>query len=752
MRSCPLCKTTYSDGVEVCRVDGTPLDARTGGGALERTASMSKFDPAAAFDPGGASGIASDSELTRRGRPMRSGSGSLRPQGSGGLAAQTAEMEKEDFSVMLSAADQPPRPSTERPESRIGQVLGSYRLTEVIGRGGMGCVYRAEHTKLGRDVALKLLREDYAQRRDAVARFFQEARAVNLIRHRNIVDVIDYVELESGAVFIIMELLAGHSLGRLMRIPGGIPLGRALGIVAQICDGLSAAHAVGIVHRDLKPDNIIVGRTEDGSDLVKILDFGVAKLIDKHVSDPDLTAVGSVIGTPAYMSPEQAGGLAVDPRSDVYSLGAIMYEIFTRKPLFRANSFGEYVRLHLNVTPRPPREVAVGIDLDPRIEGIILRCLSKSPNARFQSAEDLRGELLSIIGTLETNPGPPQGPFGAAGSQSWPGGPQQAPSQPPLRRPTGESPRLALGSEPPSVPVEDTPWGQQSSASGASPYPGDFANGTPSPYVPAVADGFALDPSGGGIQAAPAPARRGATALLFVIGIAAAAGLAFAIPWFARGPRGDSGAEAEAAGPDEAVPAAAAGSPEVPGAPADMPPPLPTRAGAIEPSVPTADAPLPTPAEEGKVPAEPTPPEPAVERSLKSAKAAEPKPAEPKAAEPRPAEARVAAKPAVVVKIASSPAGSLYESGKKGALCETPCAINIQPREGARKVYTVRKKGYRDETVAIDLADPPREVRVSLEKEEPPPPPKVPDRPREKRKEGKGDKVDGKTTFNPFAE
>jgi serine/threonine protein kinase len=727
-------------------VDGTTLDRGANGG-LERTASMSKFDAGGALDrgaPGMASGIASDSELTRRGRPARSGSGSMRPPASGGGAvAQTAEMDKEDFSVMLSAADQPPRASTEKPESRVGQVLGSYRLAEVIGRGGMGCVYRAEHTKLGRDVALKLLREDYAQRRDAVARFFQEARAVNLIRHRNIVDVIDYVELESGAVFIIMELLAGHSLGRLMRVPGGIQLGRALGIVAQICDGLSAAHAVGIVHRDLKPDNIIVGRTEDGADLVKILDFGVAKLIDRHMSDPDLTAVGSVIGTPAYMSPEQAGGLAVDPRSDLYSLGAIMYEIFTRKPLFRANSFGEYVRLHLNVAPRPPREVAVGIDLDPRIEGLILRCLSKSPNARFQSADELRGEILAVLGTLETNPGPGQNAFGAAGSQSWPRReplPAPTPSQSPLRRPTGESQRLALGSEPPAVPAEDTPWGQQSSGSQSS-YPGDLANGTPSPYVPpvVVGEGFSLDPSAG-TQPPPAP-RRGATILLFVIGIAAAAGLAFAIPWFARGPRGSSGNEPETAGPDQATPAAAA-SPEVPGAPADIPPPLPRPGGtSIEPSVPTPDAPLPSPAEEGKVAAAATAQAAAAPaRSVKASRSTEPR-SEPKAAVKN-----------VEVKIASSPPGSLYESGKKAALCETPCAISVQPREGARKIYTVRRKGYREETVAIDLADPPREVRVSLEKEAPPPPPR-PEKPRERKKDGKGgDKVDGKTTFNPFAE
>jgi serine/threonine protein kinase len=713
MRSCPLCKTTYPEGVEICRVDGTSLDKR----GLERTASISAFEaPPASFDSGMMSGIASDSELTRRGRPPRSQNGNSqngsRPgaSGSGGVVAQTAEMEKdEDFSVMLSAADSPQRPATEKPESRIGEVLGSYRLAEVIGRGGMGCVYRAEHIKLGRDVALKLLREDYAERRDAVARFFQEARAVNLIRHRNIVDVIDYVELDGGAVFIIMELLAGHSLARLMRAPGGIPLTRALGMVSQICDGLSAAHSVGIVHRDLKPDNIIVSRTSDGSDLVKILDFGVAKLIDKHVTDPDLTAAGSVIGTPAYMSPEQAGGLSVDQRSDVYSLGAIMYEIFTRKPMFRANSFGEYVRLHLTVTPRPPREVAVGVDVDPRLEEIILRCLSKSPNARFQSAEDLRAEVTALLGTLDTQP---PGPFGAAGSQpSWQSGSQ-------MRRPTSgdSSPVLALGSEPPPV---DTPWGAGSS----TPYPNNnLANGTPSPYLPGQSDGFSLDPS------ARAPAlgkRKGGTALLFVLGVATAAGLAFAIPWIARGGGGGGDNEASAAAVEDPVAAVQASPVIIPPANEDPPPPMPVPPPAAEEKPIAAEK-----------PAEVKPPAAKTGRATPPVKTDREKDKE----KPR---------PPVLVRIASSPSGSVYESGKKGALCETPCAITIQQRDGdaPRRVYVVKRKGYKDETVAIDLADPPRQVRVTLEREAKPP---APSKPREKK--DKGAKVDGETTFNPFNE
>ena len=223
----------------------------------------------------------------------------------------------------------------------------------------MGYVYRAEHVKLGREVALKLLRGDYARRRDAVLRFFQEAKTVNRVRHRNIVDVTDFVELDDGTTFIIMEFLRGQSLGKWART--GIDLPRALAVLVQICDGLGAAHAVGVVHRDLKPDNVIVVPTSDGAELVKLLDFGVAKLVNRDDEDVGFqTAAGSVIGTPAYMSPEQAGGMMVDHRSDIYSLGAIMYELFTGQPMFRGRSFGEYVRKHLTEMPVPPRQTQGG--------------------------------------------------------------------------------------------------------------------------------------------------------------------------------------------------------------------------------------------------------------------------------------------------------------------------------------------------------------------------------------------------------
>ncbi|TMQ21290.1 MAG: hypothetical protein E6J90_14400, partial [Deltaproteobacteria bacterium] len=195
-----------------------------------------------------------------------------------------------------------PAPSGSRrddPEQYVDAVLGSYRVLALLGKGGMGTVFRAEHVKLGREVALKVLRNDYASRRDAVARFFQEARTVNRVRHRNIVDVTDFVELDDGTTYIVMELLTGTSLGAWAQ--DGVEAPRALAVLVQICDGLAAAHDVGVVHRDLKPDNVMVVPTSDGADLVKLLDFGVAKLVNREDEDVGIqTAAGSVIGTPAY--------------------------------------------------------------------------------------------------------------------------------------------------------------------------------------------------------------------------------------------------------------------------------------------------------------------------------------------------------------------------------------------------------------------------------------------------------------------
>jgi serine/threonine-protein kinase len=385
MRPCPQCNTPYPDDAKVCPRDGAVLG-----------------DPAP-------SGVAAPTTHGRRGSGRVSTGGSRNPSAARGSATPRPERDRAATpGPAVAAALASTVASGERKpdddEALLGRVLGSYRLLAVIGRGGMGRVYLAEHVKLGRKVALKLLKAEYAARRDSVARFFQEARAVNTIRHQNIVDITDFVELGDGTTFIIMELLAGANLGELVRREGPLPPHRATAIMIQVCDALEAAHRVGIVHRDLKPDNIFVLDTEGARDAVKLLDFGVAKLLSTPTDGEAAlqTVEGSVVGTPAYMSPEQAAGTPIDHRSDIYSLGAIMYELFTGRRVFEARSFGEFVLKHVNAIPVPPRDLEGLGPLPAGIEPIILSCLEKRPEHRYQTAAALRTDLARVLAGEKT--------------------------------------------------------------------------------------------------------------------------------------------------------------------------------------------------------------------------------------------------------------------------------------------------------------------------------------------------------------
>jgi serine/threonine protein kinase len=304
-------------------------------------------------------------------------------------------------------------------------------------------LYRAEQVATGRVVAIKVLHPTYAKRRDALARFFQEARTIAKIRHHNIVEVLDFADGKAGeGTYLVMELLDGESLATWAR--PGVTLARALAVLAQICDGLAAAHAVGIVHRDLKPDNVRIVPDGSGGELVKLLDFGVAKLL--HREDDEVaheTAAGAVIGTPAYMSPEQAGGLPVDGRADLYSVGTIMYELFCGQPMFTGRSFGEFVRKHLTEAPVPPRQTPGGASMDPRFEALILRCVEKDPARRFASALELRDVLRSLLGAVTGLPAL------ASSSVAW----TSAPSPSISGRPAGTSVRASVAST-----AAATPW------------------------------------------------------------------------------------------------------------------------------------------------------------------------------------------------------------------------------------------------------------------------------------------------------
>ena len=289
----------------------------------------------------------------------------------------------------------------------VGRTLGSYQIVEKLGEGGMGEVWRARDTRLGRFVAVKVLPSDLVRDADRRQRFEAEARAVGALNHPNIVAVYD-VGTESEQIYMVAELVEGESLRSLIR-RGPLNPRRLADLAAQIADGLAAAHGVGIVHRDLKPENIMV--TRDGR--AKILDFGLAKQVPKSVADETATAVlsepGIVMGTVGYMSPEQVRGETVDPRSDIFSFGCILYELATGKRAFQAGSAAEVLSAILKDDP-PPVE-------NPTLEAIIRRCLEKQPDQRFQSAADLAFALRAI--STSTGSQPAVAPPKTASRSKW---------------------------------------------------------------------------------------------------------------------------------------------------------------------------------------------------------------------------------------------------------------------------------------------------------------------------------------------
>jgi len=301
--------------------------------------------------------------------------------------------------------------STDRdPVFAAGAIFGSYRLIRQIGAGGMGRVFIAEHIRLGRQVALKILRTEYSGNLEAVQRFFAEARAVNRINHENIIEISDFIENTQGPSFYVMELLKGVDLRTLQQREGMVPLPRALGIAIQMCRGLGAAHDAGIVHRDLKPDNIFLVEREGRKDLVKLLDFGVAKLM---YSDPDesspayTTSAGIAVGTPEYMSPEQALGQPVNHLADVYATGVIMFEMISGQRPFHANSAREVMVKHMTATPvRVSRIRTYPYAIPPALDQLILHCLKKEPQDRPLSIKEVEQRLQKISLRLVDVPSP----------------------------------------------------------------------------------------------------------------------------------------------------------------------------------------------------------------------------------------------------------------------------------------------------------------------------------------------------------
>src|SRR5882724_13366176 len=268
-----------------------------------------------------------------------------------------------------------------------GLVAGKYRLSTLIGRGGMGSVWEGTHLTLGTQVAVKFIEAEYAESPEARNRFESEARAAAKLRSKHVVEVYDHGVTDDGRPFIVMEYLRGEPLDKRLDRVGRLPAKDTARMLMQVCRALSKAHAAGIVHRDLKPENIfLVWDDEDGADVAKVVDFGIAKFTDSALGNSSATRTGSVLGTPYYMSPEQARGLrSVDYRSDLWSVGVIAYRCIVGVLPFEGEAVGDLL-VKLCTSPLPIPSLAAPESVPPGFDAWFAKALTREPEGRFASA------------------------------------------------------------------------------------------------------------------------------------------------------------------------------------------------------------------------------------------------------------------------------------------------------------------------------------------------------------------------------
>ncbi len=301
---------------------------------------------------------------------------------------------------------------TPQKDELIGQILNDrYKVVEEVGRGGMSAVYKGIHELMDRTVAIKVLLPQLVSDQISIKRFQQEAQAASHLQHPNVITVYDYGFVASGQPYLVMDFLEGESLSDIIRRDKQVPVKRMIPIFMQACEALEHAHQKGVIHRDLKSSNIMLIDFEGKKDFVKVVDFGIAKLMPSSgKQSQNLTQTGEVFGSPIYMSPEQCMAQSLDARSDIYSMGAMMYESLTGQPPLMGNSIIDTMQMHMSTPPKPFSEVRPDLDIPEALERVVLKALAKKPEQRYQSMQELRDALEGVSKLIDKEklfgPGP----------------------------------------------------------------------------------------------------------------------------------------------------------------------------------------------------------------------------------------------------------------------------------------------------------------------------------------------------------
>jgi serine/threonine protein kinase len=382
MLTCPQCHESYPAGTATCPRDGAALD----GAAAQEAARTAETLEA----PPGPGPIAT----TKPGRRIVREDALSPTLRQDDLAAKELTGSSKE---RVAARDQ----ALQRPDAMVGRKLvDRFEITRKLGEGGMGAVYEARHTLIGKRVAIKILLDKYAQKESVIARLQQEARLASSIGHPNIVDITDFGKTEDGRTFVVMEYLDGESLAQLIGREGPLAPERALQISRQVADALTAAHSKGIIHRDVKPENVFLIQ-RDGKEFVKVVDFGISKHVkpgEDEEETPRLTQTGMVLGTPLYMSPEQARGEdGLDQRIDIYALGVILYEMITNEVPFRGTNYLGIISQVLTQDVVPPRLLRPDLAISEACERVILKAMAKSRDERYSTMGELAADLDRLI-------------------------------------------------------------------------------------------------------------------------------------------------------------------------------------------------------------------------------------------------------------------------------------------------------------------------------------------------------------------